>query len=212
MELKGTSKANVVIVDCGTGNLNSVKRALDQMGVKAVVSALAADIARADKVILPGVGHFGRAMTELERLGLRQALDETVLSKRKPILGICLGMELMAKSSEEGGAAGLGWLDAEAVKFKFDDRERYKSPHMGWNGVSIKKDSELMRGVEDGAEFYFAHSYFLRARESTDKLCETEYESAFTSAVERDNIFGTQFHPEKSHDAGRRVLRNFVEM
>jgi imidazole glycerol-phosphate synthase subunit HisH len=206
------SSAKVVIVDHGSGNILSVKRALDRFSANAAVSSDRAEIINADKIILPGVGHFARAMAELQRLGLREALDEAVQVRKKPILGICLGMELMAKSSEEGEAEGLGWIDAQAVRFSFADRERYKSPHMGWNGALVKKRSDLMRGVDEAAEFYFAHSYYLRVTELSDTLCETEYESAFTSAIERDSIFGVQFHPEKSHDAGRRVLQNFVEM
>lgn len=202
----------VAVVDYGTGNLNSVRKAFELIGITTLVSSSAADLKRADKIVLPGVGHFGRAMDDLERSGLRTALEEFVLVKGKPVLGICLGMELMAKSSEEGSARGLGWLDAEVTRFNFADRGRYKSPHMGWNGVTIKKDSALMRGIEQQTEFYFAHSYFLTSTSSADVLCETEYESKFVSGVERNNIFGVQFHPEKSHDAGRRVLLNFVEM
>jgi imidazole glycerol-phosphate synthase subunit HisH len=212
LSIRKKSSDLIVIVDYGTGNLVSVKRALERIDVKSVFSSTAADVLRADKIILPGVGHFGMAMAELEKLGLRGALDEAVLGARKPVLGICLGMELMAHRSEEGGAEGLGWINAEVVKFNFSDKRRYKSPHMGWNRTFVKKRSGLMRGVNNSAEFYFAHSYYLNVQHSSDTLCETKYETLFTSAIEKDNIFGVQFHPEKSHDPGRRVLLNFVEM
>ena len=204
--------STVVIVDYGTGNLNSVKKCLQRLKVSGVVSSDARQIADADKIILPGVGHFGTAMATLNNLGLVDALNEAVLEKRIPILGICLGMELMATKSEEGNADGLGWINAKAVRFKIADQERYKLPHMGWNQVCIKKTSKLMKGVEELSEFYFAHSYYLEVDDSADLLNETEYESTFVSAVERGNIFGVQYHPEKSHDTGIRVLKNFLEI
>ena len=204
--------SGILILDYGTGNLNSVKRTLDRIGTTATVSSHAEDVLRADKIIMPGVGHFGKAMAKLQELGLRDALSEAVLSKRIPVLGICLGMELMANTSEEGDATGLGWIDAEAVRFDLGAATTYKVPHMGWNQVNVKKDSRLMKGIDDEAEFYFAHSYHLRVKDRADLLSETDYGVAFPSAIEKDNIFGVQYHPEKSHDAGRRVLRNFVEM
>jgi glutamine amidotransferase len=151
-------------------------------------------------------------MSKLKALALADVLNEEVLTKQKPVLGICLGMELMAKSSEEGNANGLGWLDARAVRFDVADSDSYKIPHMGWNEISIKKSSRLMEGIDDTAEFYFAHSYHLMLDDPTDLLAETEYGSRFPSAIERENIFGVQFHPEKSHDIGARLLKNFVEM
>lgn len=202
----------ILILDYGTGNLTSVRRKLDRMGVRSSVSSAPDDVAAADKIILPGVGHFGKAMANLVKLRLIDALNDAVLAKRKPVLGICLGMELMAETSEEGDASGLAWLDAETVRFDLGDSTQYKIPHMGWNQVRVKKDSRLMSGIGGEAEFYFAHSYHLRLRDNSDLLSETEYGIAFPSAVEKDNIFGVQFHPEKSHDAGARLLKNFVDM
>lgn len=202
----------IMILDYGTGNLNSVKRMLNRIGAWSEASSSPEDIARADKIIMPGVGHFGRAMANLRERGLLDRLNEAVLSKRKPILGICLGMELMAKTSEEGNAAGLGWLDAETVRFDFAPGTRNKIPHMGWNQMAVTKDSRLMAGVDGTAEFYFAHSYRLRLNDPSDMLSETEYGVSFPSAIEKNNIFGVQYHPEKSHDAGARILKNFVEM
>jgi imidazole glycerol-phosphate synthase subunit HisH len=200
------------VVDYSTGNINSVRRTLARIGAHVCVSSLASDIAEAHKIILPGVGHFARAMEKLHDLNLVDALNEAVLVKRKPVLGICLGMELMAKTSEEGDSFGLGWFDAETIRFRLPDTTKYKVPHMGWNGVSFKKNSRLTEGVDESSEFYFAHSYYLRAHNKADLLFETEYGITFPAALEKDNIFAVQFHPEKSHDAGARLLKNFLEM
>jgi len=151
-------------------------------------------------------------MANLEELHLLDALNEAVLIKRKPVLGICLGMQLMATTSQESDKPGLQWLDAEAVRMKVSLTSRLKVPHMGWNRIEIKKASALMKGVENLSEFYFAHSYHLKLSDRSDLLTETEYGISFPSAVERNNIFGVQFHPEKSHRTGVQVLKNFVEM
>jgi glutamine amidotransferase len=200
----------IVIVDYRTGNTNSIKRALDRAGYPSIISSTVKDVTGADKLILPGVGHFSKAMANL--IQLRDALDEAVLIKRKAVLGICLGMELMAATSQEGNMPGLKWLEAEAVRFKVSTAARHKVPHMGWNRLRIKKASTLMKGVDDDSEFYFAHSYHLEIADRSDLLSETEYGVSFPSAVERNNIFGVQFHPEKSHRIGVQVLKNFIEM
>jgi imidazole glycerol-phosphate synthase subunit HisH len=208
----GRSSFRTVIVDYGTGNLTSVKRALDRIRAPVVISSRPDDIKNADKIILPGVGHFDRAMHTLKDLGLVDALNEAVLAKGKPILGICLGMEIMAKTSEEGNLPGLGWFDAELIRFDITDHARFKVPHMGWNQIRVTKPSVLFAEVCEEAEFYFAHSYHLKLNDRLDLLNETDYGIRFPSAIERENIFGVQYHPEKSHDAGARLLKNFVEM
>jgi glutamine amidotransferase len=192
--------------------LNSIKRTLDQIGSVSVISSQIEDVTKADKIILPGVGHFGKAMANLKNLGLLDALNEAVLIKGKAVLGICLGMQLMATWSEEGDTQGLQWLDAEAVRFEISAAARHKVPHMGWNQIQIKKASALMEGVEDLSEFCFAHSYHLKINDPSHVLNETEYGISFPSAVERNNIFGVQYHPEKSHRTGVRVLKNFIDM
>ena len=212
LNLKTTSSARIVIVDYHTGNSNSIKRTLDRIGSLSIISSRIEDIIQTDKIILPGVGHFATAMANLKELGLLDALNEAVLIKRKAVLGICLGMELMAMTSEEGDTPGLQWLDAQAVRFKISMAARHKVPHMGWNRIQIKRASALMKGVEDLSEFYFAHSYYLRINDRSDLLTETEYGISFPSAVERNNIFGVQYHPEKSHRIGVQVLKNFIEM
>ena len=212
MNFKRGSSAKIVVVDYGTGNVNSVKRALERVGNACVISSQAKDVTQADKLILPGVGHFTKAMANLEELGLLDALNETVLIKHKAVLGICLGMELMATMSQEGNMPGLQWLEAEAIRFKVSMAARHKVPHMGWNRVQTKKASTLMKGVDELSEFYFAHSYHLKINDQSDLLTETEYGIPFPSAVERNNIFGVQFHPEKSHRIGVQVLKNFIDM
>jgi imidazole glycerol-phosphate synthase subunit HisH len=212
LDLKASSSARIVIVDYRTGNLNSIKRTLNRIGGLPIISSRIDDLTRADKIILPGIGHFARAMANLNKLGLLDALNEAVLIRRKPVLGICLGMELMALTSKEGDMQGLRWLDAEAVRFEFSAGASPKVPHMGWNRIQIKKGSPLMKDVNDESEFYFAHSYYLNINDRSDLLNETEYGVSFPSAVERHNIFGVQYHPEKSHHAGAQVLKNFVEM
>jgi imidazole glycerol-phosphate synthase subunit HisH len=207
-----SSSARIVIVDYGTGNSNSIKTTLDRLGSLSIVSSQIKDLTRADKIILPGVGHFMKARANLEELGLLDALNESVLIKRKAVLGICLGMELMATMSEESDVPGLQWLDAEAVRLNNSVAPRHKVPHMGWNRIQIKKVSALMKGVEDLSEFYFAHSYHLKLNDPSDLLTETNYGISFPSAAERNNIFGVQFHPEKSHRIGVQVLKNFIEM
>lgn len=204
--------SKLVIVDYGMGNLNSVKKVLDRMKVRTVVSSKPGDIEDGDKLILPGVGHFGKAMSNLKELNLLDTLHEAVLVRKKPILGICLGMQLLAKKSEEGDAEGLGWFDAEVVKFRVSDKLKYKIPHMGWNQIYLKNKSSLMKNIPELSEFYFVHSYHLKANEQTDLLNETEYDYIFASAVEKDNIFGVQYHPEKSHDAGAQLIKNFIEL
>lgn len=203
---------SIVIIDYGMGNLNSVKKMMDRLRVESVVSSDAKVIREAQKIILPGVGHFGKAMSNLREMNLIAPLNEAVLIQKKTVLGICLGMQLFAKRSSEGGGEGLGWIDAEVVKFDVSDKLKFKVPHMGWNQVCVKKESSLMRDISAEAEFYFVHSYYMKNKNQSDLLSETQFDLIFTSAVEKENIFGVQFHPEKSHDAGARLLKNFVEM
>jgi cyclase len=203
----------LVIVDYNMGNLHSVKKKLDRLKVDAVISSDPAIILNATKLILPGVGHFGNAMKNLREMNLLDALNEAVLVKKTPILGICLGMQLMAKESRESrtesGEKGLGWFDAEVVKFSFEDTLRFKVPHTGWNTISIEKESPIMKDIPENSEFYFVHSYYMKAKDSNDVLNYTDYGTRFASAVSKGNIYGFQYHPEKSHDVGMKLLENF---
>ena len=202
----------IAIVDYGTGNLRSVIRSLERVGAQCVVASQPEDIAAADKVILPGVGHFDTAMKRLKSTGLVDALDGFAMSRKKAVLGICLGMELFAGSSEEGGETGLGWLDAKAVRFRIEDKLCFKVPHIGWNDVLTVKESDLTKGLPPSSQFYFLHSYYLQLEDTEDMLAETSYEQTFCSAIQKNNIFGVQFHPEKSHDIGTKLLQSFVEL
>lgn len=194
------------------GNLFSVKKKLSRLKIDAITSSSPKDVELADKLILPGVGHFHKAIENLKSLNLYYSLNEAVCIKKKPILGICLGMQLMAKKSEEGNATGFGWIDAEVNKFRVNDKLKYKIPHIGWNQIIKTKDSVLMKNIPDLSVFYFVHSYHLKTNNPDDILNETEYEYHFTSAIEKENIFGVQYHPEKSHDAGEILLNNFVKL
>jgi glutamine amidotransferase len=202
----------ITIVDYGMGNLLSVKKKLDRLNQNTKVSADPKEILAAGKIILPGVGHFQNAMKNLHELGLYDVLNEAVLERKTPVFGICLGMQLMANHSEEGDTKGLGWVDAEVVKFDVKDKLIYKIPHTGWNQIESKKESKLMAGIPEQSEFYFVHSYHLKLNEgSADALHVTDYEYPFVSAIEKGNILGVQYHPEKSHETGELMLKNFVE-
>jgi len=205
-------KKLVTIVDYGMGNLHSVKKKLDRLKTTSSITSNPRDIIKADKIILVGVGHFAKAMKNIKELGLLDALSEVAIIKKKPVLGICLGMQLMAKDSEEGNTEGLGWLDANVRKMQVDDTLKFKIPHTGWNKITQSKKSHLMKGIPESSEFYFVHSYYLRSNETSNILNETEYCFKFTSAIEKDNIFGVQYHPEKSHDVGEVLLKNFISL
>jgi len=201
-----------LVVDYGMGNLHTVVKSLRRIGASVEVCATPDQIASAARLVLPGVGHFGQAIRNLALSGLRSSLEQAAMERKIPILGICLGMQLLAQRSEEGDSIGLGWLDADAVRFKMSDTLRFKVPQMGWNTVALGKESELTRGLPAEPEFYFAHAYHLVCRDPSDVIGQTEYSYAFPSVVQRRNIFGVQFHPEKSHDVGEAMLRNFVTL
>jgi len=201
----------ITIIDYKTGNLGSIQNILKKIGEQSIVTSDKDEIARAKKLILPGVGAFDTGMKNLNDLGLVEVLNEKVLNDKTPVLGICLGMQLLSGGSEEGSLKGLGWIDAKAVRFSFTDTVEYKIPHLGWNFIKQHKPSRLLDNMYADARFYFVHSYFIQAGSSQDVLTSTTYETEFTSAVEKDNIMGVQFHPEKSHKFGMKLLKNFVE-
>ena len=202
----------IVIIDYGMGNLRSVQKKLIRVNANVEISNNPLEISKADKIVLPGVGHFANGIKNLKELKIWDVLFEKVQIKKTPILGICLGMQLMARKSEEGKEEGLGWFDAEVIKFSIEDKLKFKVPHMGWNNVSVQKDSELFKNTSDDSLFYFVHSYHFNCYNKKDILATTQYELTFTSAVQKENIFGTQFHPEKSHDWGENLLKNFVNL
>ena len=201
----------ITIIDYKTGNLGSIQNILKRIGEDSVVTSDKNEIARATKLILPGVGAFDTGMRNLTELDLVEILNKKVILEKIPVLGICLGMQLLSKRSEEGLLPGLGWIDAETVRFRFEDGMEYKIPHMGWNFIRLHKAGGLFNNMYPDARFYFVHSYFFRANDPEDILTSTTYEIEFTSAVERGNILGVQFHPEKSHKFGMKLLKNFVD-
>lgn len=205
------SKHSVVIVDFGMGNIRSVIRKINQVGYEGIITDDISKIKTAGKLLLPGVGHFLNGMNKLRERKLIDVLVEKVLGEKTPILGICLGMQLFTKYSAEGHAQGLGWIDAETVKFQLSDI-RHKVPHMGWNTIEHKKDSLLLNGLPDNNSYYFVHSYHVKCNNPEDVLATTLYGYEFTSAIQKENIFGTQFHPEKSHEWGEKLLLNFLNL
>jgi glutamine amidotransferase len=203
----------IVIIDYGMGNIGSLQNMIKKAGGTSTISSNARDIENAEKLILPGVGAFDNGMINLQKLGLIDVLNKKVVVEKTPILGVCLGMQLLTKSSEEGVLSGLGWLNAKTVKFKFTgDSKKLKLPHMGWNTITIRKESLLFNGMYEDARFYFVHSYHLVCEDESDILTTTNYGYDFVSAVEKGNIFGVQFHPEKSHKYGLKLIKNFLEL
>lgn len=202
----------LAVVDYGMGNLHSVLKQLKTLGIEPFIASDPEDVARADKLVLPGVGHFAKAMANLEERGLLEALQREVLVGGKPLLGICLGMQLLAKRSEEGDVGGFGWLDATVVRFQVSDPRVFKVPHIGWNTMKAAQDSPLFEGLPDESEFYFVHAYHWKSTDEAYAIGHTEYDGRFVSAVQKDNIFGVQFHPEKSFQAGMRLFRNFLDL
>ena len=201
----------IVIIDYGVGNLQSIFNKIKRMDVDAIISSDPEDIEKAKKLILPGVGAFENGMRNLKIFGLLSALNKKVIEKKTPILGICLGMHLFTKSSEEGHVSGLGWIDCTTEKFKFTPDPKLKIPHIGWNTLQIEKNHPLLKRITDDLSFYFLHSYHLVCQKEDIILATTNYGYDFVSAVGKENILGVQFHPEKSHKNGVKILRNFVE-
>ena len=198
----------IVIVDYGLGNLGSIQNMIKKIGYDSIISRNKEEISKATKLILPGVGSFNKGMDQLNKSGLTELLDILVLKNKTPVLGICLGMQLMTKKSEEGGGKGLGWIDAEVVSFSF--KNSMKVPHMGWNYVLTRKDVDLFESKSND-RFYFVHSYYVICKNNEDILTTTNYGIDFTSSFQKGNIMGIQCHPEKSHKFGINFLRNFIE-
>jgi len=201
----------ITIIDYGTSNLGSMKNMLKKLGVPSRFATTADDVMEAEKIILPGVGAFDAGMRTLKASGMVEALNHKVLEERVPILGVCLGMQMMGHSSEEGGEKGLGWINAQAIQFRSKDHPGMRVPHMGWNEARALKQSPLLCEAPERFRFYFANSYHVVCADPADVLLETEYAGFnFASAVEKAHIRGAQFHPEKSHRFGMWFLNNFA--
>ncbi len=202
----------IIILDFGMGNLRSLKNKFNKLEISCKVSNNINDIENAKKLILPGVGHFGTAMNNLKELDLINLLNKKVLFDKIPILGICLGVQLFTKFSQEGNAKGLGWIDATVERFLVSDQIKFKIPHTGWNSVTFENRNILDEDIAETDLFYFVHSYHLKCNNRKDIWMKTRYDYEFVSGIKKDNIYGTQFHPEKSHDIGLKLLKNFVEL
>lgn len=203
----------IAIIDYGLGNLGSILNMLRRIEVPAIITSEKEVIKSAKKLILPGVGSFDAGMKKIEEFDLLNSLYNSVFKDKKPILGICLGFQLFAKRSEEGELPGLGWLDCEVVRFNFKKvSEKLKVPHMCWNEIALKKESRLMENMHDNPRYYFVHSYHQVISNKNDILATTHYGYEFVSAVENNNIYGVQFHPEKSHKYGMKLLENFSKI
>lgn len=202
----------ITLVDYGLGNVHAFVNIYKRLNIPVAVAKSADELAVAKKIILPGVGAFDWAMTRLNESGMRECLDELVMTGKMPVLGVCVGMQMMARRSDEGVMAGLGWIDAEVKRF--DEAcftQKTHLPHMGWNDV-ITRDTEcLLKGIV-APRFYFLHSYYFVPDHPSDVVATTDYYGTFTSAVRSGNVFGTQFHPEKSHQWGIQLLKNFAEL
>lgn len=200
----------ITIVDYNMGNVGSIRNMLKKLGFESQITCELAQIAAANKLILPGVGSFDAGMDNLNLSGLVPTLNERVRDARVPTLGICLGMQLMTRSSAEGQRPGLGWIDAQALRFPGSD-PALKVPHMGWNRVTTVRPSLLADNLPAEPRFYFVHSYYVHCNDADDVLMTTKYGAVFHSAFQHRNVAGVQFHPEKSHKFGMRLLRNFAE-
>lgn len=199
----------MIVIDYGMGNLGSLMNMLKKARISIKISSNISDIESADKLILPGVGSFDNAMQKLRELELIEILNKKVIREHTPILGICLGMQLFTKSSEEGKLPGLGWFDARTVKFRMDRSSSLKIPHMGWENLTILKPHPIFRDIDTRSMFYFVHSYHVVCDDDNDVLSTSRYGIDFVSSFSKENIIGVQFHPEKSHKYGMKLLHNF---
>jgi imidazole glycerol-phosphate synthase subunit HisH len=203
----------ITIIDIGMGNLGSIQNMLSTIRIDSRITSSTGDIERAERLILPGVGSFDVAMRNLRDSGLIPVLNRRVFEDKIPILGICLGVQLFGKKSEEGVLPGLGWIEAESIRFKFgSNHAKLRIPHMGWNTITPTEETSIFRDMYKDARFYFVHSYHLVCDDEKDILSTTLYGYDFPSSIRKNNIFGTQFHPEKSHKFGMRLLKNFAEL
>ena len=200
----------ITIVDYGMGNIGSIKNMLKRIGVKSESTSDRKVVIHAEKLILPGVGAFDRAMMKLKEMDLIEAIQEKANNENCPVLGICLGMQLLGNGSEEGEREGLGLIPGLSKRFNMDSK--YKVPHMGWNEVKFNRDSILFAGYNERPRFYFVHSYYFSCVDKENSIGTTSYGLDFTSVVQKGNIYGTQFHPEKSHKYGMQLLKNFIEL
>lgn len=208
-----TQKRMITIIDYKAGNLASIQNMLRKIGIASCITDKEEEILAAEKLILPGVGSFDHGMQQLNRSGLRPALDKAVLENKVSILGICLGVQLFTRGSEEGLEPGLGWVEGRTKKFAFGDNpQQLKIPHMGWTEVSFSPEAALFKGMPTDSRFYFVHAYHLELERPEDEMVSTHYGYPFSAGLQHENIYGVQFHPEKSHKYGMQLLSNFAKL
>ena len=200
----------IAIVDYGLGNVQAFQEVYNRLNIPVLIARSTKDLLNATKLILPGVGSFDYAISKLNESGMRQNIEDLVVDEKIPILGVCVGMQMLARSSEEGNLKGLGWIDA-TVK-RFDSSNGTILPHMGWNNVSPKSYNGLFKNIKEDMKFYFLHEYYFDALEESDVEATANYDGEYVCAVRKDNVFGVQFHPEKSHHFGMHLLKNFSEI
>lgn len=202
----------IIIIDYGMGNLGSILNMFRVINVEAKISSKINDIANASKLVLPGVGSFDNAMNSLEKLKITKIINNKVLVEKTPILGICLGMQIMTDFSEEGEKKGFGWIKGGVYCFKNKINKKIRIPHMGWNTVNVIKKNNLIKDLKKEDKFYFVHSYFVKCLKKENIMLNSDYGLKFSSGIIKDNIYGLQFHPEKSHNYGRKIFKNFSSL
>lgn len=202
------------IIDTGIVNVGSVRNMLMYIGAsEPVITNDKAIVEKATKIILPGIGHFDEAMKNLHRLDLFDILNQKVVIQKTPILGICLGMQLLTNKSEEGKLNGFGWIDAETIRFDFKQQQtQIRLPHMGWNILNVKQDNSILETSYDDSRYYFVHTYHVRCNNNQDVMATSTYGIEFDAAICKNNIMGTQFHPEKSHKFGMEIFKRFITL
>ena len=200
----------IAIIDYGLGNVQAFKDVYKRLNKPALIARSSKDLANVSKLILPGVGSFDYAIKKLDEPGMRKYIEDLVIDKKIPVLGICVGMQMLAKSSEEGKLNGLGWIDA--IVKRFESANGIILPHMGWNNVNPKSYGGLYKRIKENLKFYFLHSYYFDAFEECDVEATANYNAEYVCSVRKGNIFGVQFHPEKSHHFGMQLLKNFAEI
>lgn len=200
----------IIIIDSGLGNVRSIYSKIAQMGEDVQISDQLSVIESADKLVLPGVGHFSSGMENITEMGLLPVLKKKVKGEKIPLLGICLGMQLLTNHSEEGNGNGLSFIDAETIHFSNKEPVPMRIPHMGWNTIKIENECPLLHNIPDNSRFYFVHSYHVSCNNQNNIIATTNYGHSYPSIIQNGNIFGVQFHPEKSHKQGIQLIKNFV--
>ncbi len=199
----------ISIINYGLGNIRAFENIFNLLNLPFSVASSKIDLEKAEKIILPGVGSFDHAMKLLNKSGMREILERKVLDQKIPILGICVGMQILGLSSEEGSSNGLGFIDGEVKKFPSSDLNNLPLPHMGWNNINFDKNIDIFYEVKRNPYFYFLHSYYFECKKADNIISYADYGKEFVCAVKKGNVYGVQFHPEKSHENGIKVLRNF---